>query len=152
MLVDEFQGFNTRAEDHFLLSQVTKDKFSNLPPIWFLLNSKSTKDIITHKAMVLNIKKLERPISIHCNTGSRQVEYTSDLNGYGRVWYDPKAVANILSLSCATRKYWVVLDSESGNCFRMLLPGRGVVFNVFTNGLYYHDTVDRAIVLINMVA
>ena len=130
MLVDEFQGFNTRAEDHFLLSQVTKDKFSNLPPIWFLLNSKSTKDIITHKAMVLNIKKLERPISIHCNTGSRQVEYTSDLNGYGRVWYDPKAIEKILSLSRATRKYQVVFDREAGNFFRMMLAGREVVFNV----------------------
>ena len=30
--------------------------------------------------------------------------------------------------------------------------GREVVFNVSTNILYYHDTVDRVIVIINMVA
>ena len=34
----------------------------------------------------------------------------------------------------------------------MMLPGREVVFNVSTNGLYYHNTVDPAIVLVNKVA
>ena len=33
----------------------------------------------------------------------------------------------------------------------MMLPGREVVFNVLTNGLYYHNTVDRTIMLVNMV-
>ena len=33
----------------------------------------------------------------------------------------------------------------------MMLPWREVVFNVSTNGLYYHDTVDRAIVLFKTV-
>ena len=102
--------------------------------------------------MVSNIRKSPSPITIDCNAGSRQVDYTADLNGYGRVWYDPKAIAKILSLSCATRKYRVVFDSEAGNCFRMILPGREVVFNVSTNGLYYHNSVDRAIVLFNTVA
>ena len=31
----------------------------------------------------------------------------------------------------------------------MMLSGREVVSNVLMNGLYYQDTVDRAIVLIN---
>ena len=34
----------------------------------------------------------------------------------------------------------------------MMLPGMEVVFSVSTNGLYYHDTMDRAILLTNMVA
>ena len=79
------------------------------------------------------------------------MEYTADLNIYGRVWYYPKAIANILSLSCATRKYLVVFDSEAGNRSRMMMLGREVVFNVSTTGLYYHDTVDFAIVLVNTV-
>ena len=102
--------------------------------------------------MVSNIRKLPSPITLYFNAGSRQVEYTANLNGYGRVWYDPKAITNILSLSGATRKYRVVFDSESGNCFWMMLPGREVVFNMLMNGLYYHDTVDCAIVLFNTVA
>ena len=34
----------------------------------------------------------------------------------------------------------------------MMFPGREVVFNVLKNGIYYHDTVNCAIVLINTVA
>ena len=79
------------------------------------------------------------------------MEYTTDLNRYGRVWYDPKVIEKILFLSCSIRKYWVVFDSESRNFFRMMLPGRDFVFNVLTNYPYYHNTVDRAIVIVNTV-
>ena len=34
----------------------------------------------------------------------------------------------------------------------MLFQGSKVVLNVSTNGIYYHDTVDCAVVLINTVA
>ena len=117
-----------------------------------LLDSESTVDIIANKAMVSNIKISESPITIRCNAGLRQAEYTANLNGYGRVYYDSRAIANILSLYHSTRKYRVVFDREAGNYFRMLLSGREVVFNVPKNGLYYHDTVDNAIVLINTSA
>ena len=142
MLVDEFWDFNTGSEDHSFFLQVSEDKFSNLHPSCLLLDSKSTIDIIANKAMVSNISKSPSPITLHCNAGSRKLKYTANLNGYGRVWYDPKAIANILSLSHATSKYRVVFDSEAVNCFRMMLPGRDVVFNVSTKALYYHDTVD----------
>ena len=85
MLVDGLQDFNTGAEDHFFFSQVTEGKSSNLPPRWLLLGSEITIDIITKKSMVSNIKILEIPITLRCNVGSRQVEYTVDLNGYRRV-------------------------------------------------------------------
>ena len=151
MLIEKFQDFNTGAEDHFFFSQVSEEKFSNLPPSWLLLNSESTIYIIANKAMVSNIKISSSLITLHCNSGPQQVEYTNELNGYRRVWYDPKAITNILSLYRTTRKYRVVFNSKASNCFRMMLPWREVVFNVSTNGLYYHDTVDRAIVLVKTV-
>ena len=33
----------------------------------------------------------------------------------------------------------------------MMLKGRELVLNVYMNGLYYHNTVDRAIIIINTV-
>ena len=57
----------------------------------------------------------------------------------------------MLSLSRATRKYRVVFDSKARNFFRMMLPGREVVSNMLTNGLYYHNTADHAIVLVNTI-
>ena len=86
MLIEKFQDFNTGAEDHFFFSQVSEEKFSNLPPSCLLLDSKSTIDIIANKAMVSNISKSPSPITLHCNAGSRKLKYTANLNGYGRVW------------------------------------------------------------------
>ena len=117
-----------------------------------LIDSEFTIDTISNKAMMKNIQRSPKPTTLHCNVGSRQVEYTSELKGYGRVWYNQKSIANNLSLSCATRKYRGVFNSKDGNYFRLMLPGREVVFNVSTNGLYFHDTVDRITILLNMVA
>ena len=100
------------------------EKMSNIPTNWLLLNRKSTIDTITNKAMVSNIRKLDTPIKLHCNAGSRQVEYITNLNGYERVCYDPRAIANILSLYHSNRKYRVVFEREERNCFRMIFPGR----------------------------
>ena len=49
MIVDEFQDFNTGAEDHFFFSQVKEEKFSPPSPRWLLLDSESTIDIIDKK-------------------------------------------------------------------------------------------------------
>ena len=46
-------------------------------------------------------------------------------------------------LTRVRQKYQVVFDSEGGNCFRMVLPDREVLFQLSTNGLYYFDSADR---------
>jgi hypothetical protein len=40
-----------------------------------------------------------------------------DLPGYGTVWYDPKSIANILSLKRDIDKYSVAFDSKHGGSF-----------------------------------
>ena len=74
MIVDKFQELNTGTEDHFLFSQVSEEKFSNLPPSWLVLDSESTIDIIANKVMVSNIKISSSPINLHYNMASCQVE------------------------------------------------------------------------------
>ena len=150
MLVDAFENFDTEAKDYFFFSQMIQN-FRDILNIWLLLDSESSINIISNSSMVTNIQRSPNTIILHCNTGSRQVECTTDLNGYARVWYDPKEISNIPSLYHSTRKYRVAFDSKEVNCFRPMLPGREVVFNVSDNGLYFHDTVDHAIVLTNMV-
>ena len=150
MLVDAFENFDTKAKDYFFFSQIIQN-FRDILNTWLLLDSESSINIISNSSIVTNIQRSPNTIILHCNTGSRQVECTTDLNGYARVWYGYKAIANIPSLSHSTREYRVAFDSIEVNCFRLMLPGREVVFNVSDNGLYFHDTVDRAIVLTNMV-
>ena len=91
------------------------EKFNNIPASWLLLYINSTIDIIVNKVMVSNISKSYRPITLHCNAGLQQVEFTANLIGYGRVCYKPKAISNIPSLSRYNRKYRVVFDSKDRN-------------------------------------
>ena len=47
-----------------------------------------------------------------------------DLPGYGTVWYEPIGIANILSMSRATKKFRVVFDIEGG-IFQDVTPVQG---------------------------
>ena len=63
-----------------------------------------------------------------------------DLPGFGTVWYHPKGIANILSLSKVKKRYRVVYDSANGNSFDVYLPANRIrSFIEAPTGLYYSD-------------
>ena len=83
-------------------------------------------DLIANPKMLVNIMKVwvEDAIRVHFNNGFNIFDRVSDLLGYGTVWYEPTGIANIFSMSRATKKFRVVFDSEGGDFFRMVLPDR----------------------------
>ena len=82
------------------------------------------------------------------------MDRVGDLTSYVTVWYKPTGIANILSISRATKQIRVVFDSEGGNIFRMVLPDREVIFQPRPNGLYYYDSEYResSILILNTVS
>jgi hypothetical protein len=62
-----------------------------------------------------------------------------------------KAIANILSLAKVKERYPVYYDSDNGNQFIVAQPTKQVVFQQSATGLYYHDTTNRAVVMVNTV-
>ena len=76
-------------------------------------------------------------MTIQCNAGCRKASFVGHLAGYGDVWYDPNAVANILSLGRVTRRFKVTFDSEGSDGFIVHLPnGRVRRFKQTERGLY----------------
>ena len=129
---------------------------SAVPLTWLLLDSQSTVYLIANENMLVNIRKVrgEDAIRVHCNIRVNILDRFGDLPGYGTVWYEPTGISNILSMSRATKKFWVVFDSEGGIFFRMVLPDREVRLQLSPNGLYYFDATDRenSILLLNTVS
>ena len=77
---------------------------------------------------------------IHYNAGSRLTNYVGDLPGYGTVWYDPKATANILSLRQVRDWYHITYDSAYQRFIVTKPCGKKFVFKESEGGLHYLDT------------
>ena len=88
-----------------------------VPLTWLLLDIQSMVDFIANPKMLLNIRKArsEDAKRVHCNSRVKVVDRDGELSGYGTVWYEPTGIANIISMSRATKKFRVVFDSEGRN-------------------------------------
>jgi hypothetical protein len=70
-----------------------------------------------------------------------------DLPGYGTIRYDPKSIANILSLKCVAKKYHIAFDSKSGGSFIVTKPdGTMFEFKQSPGGLNFLDTNNKEMV------
>ena len=74
------------------------------------------------------------------------------VKNYGEVWFDTRAITNILSLKNVKNKYRVTYDSESEDVFTVHMnKGRLMQFKMHRDGLHYHDNSDRQVTLIQTV-
>jgi hypothetical protein len=120
-------------------------------PHWIMFDSQSTADIFCNPSLLTNIRYAGKSIKKHCNAGTSIVTQVGTLKNYGEVWFNPKAIANILSLARVKERYSVQYNSDEGNQFVVVQPHKQIVFQQSESELYYHDTTDRAMVVVNTV-
>ena len=110
-----------------------------------LLDSQSTVNVLYNARLLQNIRKVNRTLDIHCNTGVASTDMVGDLPRYGKVGYHPTGISNILLLS----------RPVNGNEFRMHKEnGEDRLFRQSENGLYFWIALtfnQEEVVLINTV-
>ena len=81
-------------------------------------------------------------LKIMTNGGLLTATQQVHLKNYGNVWYQPKYISNILSLSNINKKNRIIYDSENGDRFIVInkIPGgHNMIFTANNDGLYYND-------------
>ena len=123
----------------FMFSQSVK----KIPDEWILLDSQSTVDIFCNPRLVQNIHRVKERMKIQCNAGTRVTNLVGDLPGYGPVWFDSRAIANVLSLKLVKEKHHIQYNSDEKDGFVVTkLNDERFKFLQSSSGLHYLDTTN----------
>ena len=77
---------------------------------YILLDNQSTVDQIANPKLLKNIRKANRPITVHCNAGSTVTNLEGEL-GSMTVKHNRHSIANVHSLHSIKQKHRVTYDS-----------------------------------------
>ena len=70
-----------------------------IDPQWILLDSQSTISVFNNPSMLTNIRPSGHTLRAVTNGGFQESTLIGDFPNLGPVWFNPKSIANILSLS-----------------------------------------------------
>ncbi len=144
-VVDEQIHANVQEED---LDEgdnifVQKEERGIVNTNYILLNNKSTVDQIANPKLLKNIRKANKPITVHCNAGSTTTDLKGEL-GSMTVKHNPYSIANVLLLHSIKQRHQVSYDSwDCGGVFQVHTPDGVVEFKSSPCGLHYLDVTDE---------
>ena len=112
-----------------------------IPKEWILLDSQSTTDAFSNPDLLKNIHEVRGSLTIHTQAGKAITKLKGTVPGYGKVWYCPNGIANILSLANVAKTRSVRFNSTDGNQFEVTRrDGTSRIFRQSQHGLYYYDS------------
>ena len=102
-----------------------------------ILDNGSTVDLFSNPELVHGIHQSEQIMELHTNAGSKINNRKATVPGYGKVWYDDQAIANIFGLGNMIKKHRVTFDSKKENAFLVHKKDGIIKFKASPEGLYY---------------
>ena len=104
-----------------------------------ILDNGSTLSIFANSELVENIRSSKTTLELATNAGIQESNQVADVPGFGTVWYDDKAIANIFGLSDLKRRYRITYDSKKEDAFIVHMPKKNIKFKCNPEGLYQYN-------------
>ena len=115
-----------------------------------ILDNGSTLSIFVNPELVNNIRESDVTLQFATQAGAQESNQVAEVPGYGQVWYDSRAIANIFGLSDLKNKYRVTYDSEKDDSLIVYMDRKEIQFKYNEDGLYeykvseaYNDEVQE---------
>ena len=104
-----------------------------------ILDYGSTMSLFRDPSLVSDVAMATWPIEIATNAGRRIVTHKAKVDGFGEVWYNEDAIANIFSLKDLIKKHKVTFDSSKENAFIVHRKNDIIKFPANKLGLYTYE-------------
>jgi hypothetical protein len=121
-----------------------------------LLDNESTTDLFCNRRLAGDIRRSDDRMKLFSNGGRMTIQHKSKVPGYRpRVWFDDRAITNIMALKNVIKQYRVTYDSSKATVFIVHRQAHGkpdMYFKMHPSGLHYFDPRDESFTFVNTVA
>jgi hypothetical protein len=93
--------------------------------------------------MVKNIRESKTTLELAMNARTKTTKQVTDVPGFGMVWYDKTAIANIFGLSDLKKKHRITFDSEKEDAFIVHTDKGNMKFKCNPEGLYTFEVSNK---------
>jgi hypothetical protein len=105
---------------------------------WVLIDTDSTVNVFCNKSLIVNIRPAET-LHVQTNAGQFSTSYKADLPWCNmEVWYDPKAITNVLSFAIVQAMFLVKYDNRIKDAIYVETPRGMIEFNQLSKNLYIY--------------
>jgi hypothetical protein len=107
-------------------------------------NDGSTLSLFSNPDLVQYIQTSSKTLSLATNAGVKQSNHKANVPGFGKVYYDEDAIANIFGFSDLKKKHQITYDSNKEDAFLVHVDNESIKFECsptdYTNIWYQLDT------------
>jgi hypothetical protein len=103
------------------------------------LDNGSTLSLFSNPDLVQNIRTSSKTLSLATNAGVKQSNRKANVPGFGKVYYDEDAIANIFGFSDLKKKDRITYDSDKEDAFLVHMDNEIIKFECSLDGLYQYS-------------